>query len=155
MKKYYFNWYELLKKSKKDYDSIIVLTYASTFGYNKKIANGSLDLIKTLYVDRVPSWLKNQIKINTQSFELFNNYKTEEPQSYFLNKDFLTTYTKVEHKIQYLWLLSYRRIDEESPYIKRDYLRLKEIDGIKNNPFISIEDDKINFIFENTYTQRT
>ena len=91
---FYFNWYELLKKSKKDYDSIIVLTYASTFGYNKKIANSSLDLVKKLNISRIPNWLNSSLIMNKRSFEIFNNYRVEEPQSYFRNPSFLKTVTQ-------------------------------------------------------------
>jgi hypothetical protein len=151
---YYFNWNELLQKSKKDYDSIIILTYASTFRYNSKIANSSLDLVKKLNIHRIPIWLKSYLSINKR-FEIFTHYSVEEPQSYFTNPTFLLSVVPVTHKIQYLWLLSHRRNDEKVNYISRDFFKLKEIDGIKNNPFISIEKDKIIFILENTYTQRT
>lgn len=149
---YYFNWYELVQKSKKDQDSIIILTYASTFKYNKKIANSSLSLIKKLNLHRIPNWLNKYLIINKQ-FEIFNNYLVEEPQSYFTNPTFLTSITPVSHKIQYLWLLSHRKIEDKNNYINKEYLKIKEIDGIKNNPFISIEKDKIIFILENTYTK--
>lgn len=151
---YYFNWYELLQKSKKDYDSIIILTYASTFKYNNKIANSSLDLVKKLNIHRIPNWLNKYLIIN-KNFEIFNQYSVEEAQSYFTNPSFLLSVVPVSHKIQYLWLLSHRRNEEKVNYINRDFFKLKEIDGIKNNPFISIEKDKIIFILENTYTQRT
>lgn len=151
---YYFNWYELLQKSKKDYDSIIILTYALTFKYNNKIANSSLDLVKKLNIHRIPNWLNRYLIIN-KNFEIFNQYTVEEPQSYFTNPNFLLSVVPVSHKIQYLWLLSHRRNDEKVNYVNRDFFKLKEIDGIKNNPFISIEKDKIIFILENTYTQRT
>jgi hypothetical protein len=153
-KMYYFSWFDLLQKSKKDYDSIIILTYASTFSYNNKIANSSLSLIKKLNINRVPNWISNHLIIN-KKFEIFNNYVLEEPQSYFNNPKFLTSIVPVTYKIQYLWLLSHRKIEETTNYVNRDYFKLKEIDGIKNNPFISIEQDKIIFILENTYTQRT
>ena len=48
---YYFNWYDLLKKSKKDNESIIVLTYASTYRYNKKIASNSKELLRKLNIN--------------------------------------------------------------------------------------------------------
>lgn len=149
---YYFNWYELLQKTKKDQDSIIVLTYASTFKYNEKIANSSLNLIKKLNVSRIPNWLNNYLVIN-KKFEIFNNYAVEEPQSYFKNPSFLLTVTPVIYKVQYLWLLSNRKIDDKNNYVNREYFKIKEIDGIKNNPFICIEKDKIIFILENTYTK--
>ena len=149
--KYYFNWSELLQKSKKDYDSIIILTYASTFKYNEKIANSSLSLIKTLNINRIPYWL-NSYLVQNKKFELFNHYIVDEAQSYFNNLSFLTSVTSVTHKVQYLWLLSHRRINDNSSFVKRDYFKLKEIDGIKSNPLISIDKDKINFILENTYT---
>lgn len=151
---YYFNWHELLQKSKKDQDSIIILTHASLFRYNNKIANSSLSLLKKLNIHRIPNWLNKYLIIN-KNFEIFNQYIVEEPQSYFTNPSFLYAITHVNYKIQYLWLLSHRRIDEKVNYINRDFFKLKEIDGIKNNPFISIEKDKIIFILENTYTQRT
>lgn len=151
---YYFNWNELLQKSKKDYDSIIILTYASTFKYNNKVANSSLNLLKKLNIHRIPSWLNTYLLIN-KKFELFNNYLVEEPQSYFINPSFLQATTSVSYKIQYLWLLSHRKIEDKNNFININYFNLKEINGIKNNPFISIEKDKIIFILENTYTQRT
>lgn len=151
---YYFNWNELLQKSKKDYDSIIILTYASTFRYNNKIANSSLDLVKKLNIHRIPNWLNKYLIIN-KNFEIFTQYSNEEPQSYFTNSSFLLSIVPVVYKIQYLWLLSHRKNNEKINYINKDFFTTKEIDGIKNNPFISIEQDKIIFILENTYTQRT
>lgn len=151
---YYFNWNELLQKSKKDYDSIIILTYASTFKYNNKVANSSLSLLKKLNIHRIPNWLNNYLLVN-KKFEIFNQYIIEEPQSYFINPEFLYSVTSVNYKIQYLWLLSHRKIEEKVNYINKDFFTIKEISGIKNNPFISIEKDKIFFILENTYTQRT
>lgn len=152
---YYFNWNELLRKSKKDYDSIIVLTYASMFGYNKKIANSSLDLVKKLHINRIPNWLNSSLIMNDKSFEIFNNYRVEEPQSYFNNASFLKAVTPVAHKIQYLWLLSHRRNDDKSSFIKRDFFKIKEIDGLRSNPFITIGKERISFTLENTYTPRT
>lgn len=152
---FYFNWFDLLQKSKKDNDSIIILTYASTFGYNKKIANSSFELLRLLNIHRMSKILNEYIIIKAKSFEIFNKYKIEEPQSYFNNKSFLTSLTSSNNKIQYLWLLSHRKVEDKKPFIIKDYFSGKEIDGIKNNPFISIEKDKINFILENTYTPRT
>ena len=68
-KMYYFSWFDLLQKSKKDYDSIIILTYASTFSYNNKIANSSLSLIKKLNINRVPNWISSHLIIN-KKFEI-------------------------------------------------------------------------------------
>lgn len=146
MTKYFFNWNDLLLKSKKDYDLIIILTYASTIGYNKKIANNSYSLLNTLNLKKIPI-NKNYLKLS-KNFEIISLYKVTEPQSYFKNKVFLTANVNTLHKINYLKLLSYRNIENNNNYIDKDMLTTIEIKELINNPFINITEDKIYFIFE-------
>ena len=76
------------------------MTYASTFKYNNKIANSSLDLVKKLNIHRIPNWLNRYLIIN-KNFEIFNQYSVEEAQSYFTNPSFLLSVVPVSHKIHY------------------------------------------------------
>ena len=60
--------------------------------------------------------------------------------SYINNPYFLTHNISVDKKIEYLQVLSMRRISEQQNYIKRNYV-IKDI----INPYVKYEDDKISF----------
>lgn len=144
----YFNWYEINVKAKKDYNSILILTYALSVGYNKKIAKRISNLIAILQISHVPRDVLRFLREDV--FELYSNIQTIEPQSYFNNSSFLKSKHNLIHKVNYIKLLSYRRIGDSSPFIYKDMLNNKQIRVIEKNPFVKVGDTQIYFIREFT-----
>ena len=143
-----FNWYELIVKSRKDYNSILILTYALSVGYNKKIAKRISNLMTIVQIKHVPrDVLRFFEEVN---LTLYCKVKTEEPQSYFKNPSFLRAKHLPVHKVNYLKLLSYRRIDDLSPFIYKDMLTEKQISLAEKNPFVKVGDTQIYFTREFT-----
>jgi hypothetical protein len=145
MVKYYFNWSDLLVKSRKHNDSIIILTYALTFRYNYRIINNSRELIKKLNIFGISIQLSPYITFNRKTFEIFNNYEVNEPQSYFKNKNFLEWIISPSHKVQYIWALSHRKNDDDNDYIDSNIFTEKELSSLVNNPLIELRGEKLYF----------
>jgi len=152
----YFNWYELRVKANKDPTSILILTYALSVGYNKKIANRIRHLMVILKISEIP---RESLKYFFQhtperkqkaDYSLYSKLKTIEPQSYFINSSFLKAKKPVIHKTNYIKLLSYRRIGDSSAYIYKDILTGSQLAAIKENPFVRVGDTKIYFTREFT-----
>lgn len=150
----YFNWYELYVKAKKDHNSILILTYALSVGYNQKIAKRISNLMAILQITHVTRdclrFIRQEELYKRKGFTLYSNIKTIEPQSYFKNSSFLRAKHHVTHKVNYIKLLSYRRIDDSSPFIYKDILTEKQLHSIENNPFVKVGDTQIYFIREFT-----
>ena len=93
----YFNWYELLSKSRKDQTAILILTFAQTKLYNPYTTKG---LMKALKINHIPIHLFTTGLLEQKKDRLVCNYKTE-----------------------YLQMLSMRRISEAQDYIAKNYIR--------------------------------
>jgi len=143
----YFNWYELVAKARKDQAAILVLAFAQTKLYNARTTKG---LMKALNVNHIPMFLFTAGLLEQKKDRLVCNYKTKEPMSYFCNPWFLTHNVSISKKIEYLQLLSMRRISEAQDYIAKNYIR-KDL----QNPFVSIKGDKIHFLQESSVTRST
>ena len=78
------------------------------------------------------------------------HYKTQEPMSYIKNPYFMTQNVSIIKKIEYIQMLSMRRISEKQDYITKKYIK-KEL----QNPFIQIKEDKIYFTQESSHTRNT
>ena len=141
----YFNWYELVSKSRKDQTAILILTFAQTSLYNPYTTKG---LMKVLKINHIPVHLFTTGLLEQKKDRLVCNYKTQEPMSYFKNPYFLTQNASVIHKTEYLQMLSMRRISEAQDYIAKNYIR-KDLD----NPFINIKGNKIHFYLEQKYEE--
>ena len=143
----YFNWYELVAKARKDQAAILVLAFAQTKLYNARTTKG---LMKALNVNHIPIFLFTAGLLEQKKDRLVCNYKTKEPMSYFCNPWFLTHNVSISKKIEYLQLLSMRRISEAQDYIATSYVK-KEI----KNPYIEIKDDKIYFLPESSVSRKS
>ena len=141
----YFNWYELVSKSRKDQTAILILTFAQTSLYNPYTTKG---LMKALKINHIPVHLFTTGLLEQKKDRLVCNYKTQEPMSYFKNPYFLTQNASVIHKTEYLQMLSMRRISEAQDYIAKNYIR-KDL----QNPFIHIKGNKIHFFLEQKYEE--
>jgi hypothetical protein len=144
---FYFNWYELMRKARKDQTGILILTFAQTSLYNPYTTTG---LMKALKINHIPAHLFTTGILEQKKGKLVCNYKTEEPMSYFKNPYFLTQNASVIHKTEYLQVLSMRRISEAQDYIANNYIR-KDL----QNPFVTIKGDKIHFPQESSVTRKS
>jgi len=144
---YYFNWYELVSKARKDQTAILILTFAQTSLYNPYTTKG---LMKALKINHIPIHLFTTGLLEQKKEGLVCNYKTEEPMSYFKNPYFLTQNASVIHKTEYLQMLSMRRISEAQDYIAKSYVK-KEI----QSPYITIKGDKIYFLPESSVSRKS
>ena len=144
---FYFNWYELMSKARKDQAAILILTFAQTKLYNPYTTKG---LMKALNINHIPVHLFTTGLLEQKKDKLVCNYKTEEPMSYFRNPWFLTKNVPVLQKTEYIQMLSMRRISEAQDYIAKNYIR-KDL----QNPFIKIKGDKIYFPQESSETRKS
>lgn len=148
MKKNYYNWYSL-KSDGKDAEGILILTYALYKKYNNLLANSSHELLKTLFINRIPEIIIRRGLIKELSRgKLKATYKCEEPQSYFRNPSFLTAICPPRKKVEYLFLLSMRPVHDLSARIPIRYLNEEQKEWSAKNPFIKTIEDKIVFVPE-------
>ena len=142
----YFNLSEIRKKARQDQAAILILTFAQTKLYNPYTTTG---LMKSLKINHVPPFLIMNGTLE-QKRVLKCNYKTREPMSYFKNPWFLTQNVSTKYKIDYLQLLSMRRISEDVDYIPQNYV-VSQV----TNPFIEYRDDKIYFTQESSVSRKS
>lgn len=142
--RYYFSWLDLQRKAKSQNDGIVLLAYAGTFGYGKTVASYTNEIMTALKINRIDYELFNRYFRNENN-RIRNLYKCELPQSYFLNKDFLTAGCTPRQKVEYLYLLGMRKNSITAPSIPRRYL---DNDSLLRNPFIKVENEQIVFIME-------
>lgn len=133
----YFNWNEIWRLSKGDLAAIIILTYAQTNLYNEISAK---TLMTRLRINHVPASLFYNKTLTQYKNQLVCNYKTQEPQSYFRNADFLFSFVPARSKAVYIKALGMRRISSSENFIPKKYF-----DNINPNPFIEITEDKLIF----------
>ena len=141
-----FNWSEIWVLSNKDLSSIICLTYAQTKEYNELSAKTMMYRLK---LDHIPPELFHR-KIFTQyKHTLTCNYKTKDVQNYFSNSSFLYTNTSARHKAVYIKALGLRRLTTDDNYIP-----LKYFSNVTNNPFLTIDKDRIYFPLESSFSRK-
>lgn len=138
----YFNWSEIWRLSKGDLAAIIILTYAQTKIYNELSAK---TLMKRLGINHVPPSLFHEKILTQHKHSLVSNYITKEPQSYFINPNFLFMQVPARSKAVYIKALGLRKLSVSDPYIPKKYF-----ENINPNPFINITEDKIIFIPESS-----
>jgi hypothetical protein len=143
----YFNWFELLSKARKDQAAILILAFAQTSLYNPYTTNG---LMKALNINHIPMFLFTTGLLEQKKDRLVCNYKTKEPMSYFKNPWFLTHNVNTQTKLEYLQVLSMRRISEAQDYIAKNYIR-KDL----HSPYLEIKGDKIYFLPESSVSRKS
>ena len=144
---FYFNWYEILGKARKDQTAILILTFAQTSLYNPYTTKG---LMKALKINHIPIHLFTWGILEQKKHRLICHYKTQEPISYLKNPYFMTQNVSIIKKTEYIQMLSMRRISEKHDYIAKNYIR-KDL----HNPFINIKGDKIYFPQESSASRNT
>ena len=143
----YFNWYELLSKARKDQTAILILAFAQTSLYNARTTKGLMGALK---INHIPLHLFTTGILEQKKEKLICNYRTLEPMSYFKNPWFLTHSVSTQIKLEYLQLLSMRRISEAQDYIAKSYIR-KDI----KSPYIKVKGDKIYFLPESSVSRKS
>jgi|LULG01.1.fsa_nt_gb hypothetical protein len=142
---YYFNWTELWAQSNGEPESILILTYGLTMGYNNIIAKSGNHLIKKLYINKINFRLfrTKQLK-SLKNHLIINNYKCKDIQSYFKNKSFLTSTVNPVLKVEYLYILSKRSIANHNHYIPKNYVSSAHW----KNTFVKERPDILEFTLE-------
>ena len=112
---FYFNWYEILAKARKDQTAILILTFAQTSLYNPYTTKG---LMKALKINHIPIHLFTWGILEQKRDSLVCHYKTQEPMSYMKNPYFMTQNVSIIKKTEYIQMLSMRRISEKHDYIQ-------------------------------------
>jgi hypothetical protein len=143
----YFNWYELTSKARKDQAAILILAFAQTSLYNARTTKG---LMKALNINHIPMFLFTAGLLEQKKDKLVCNYKTKEPMSYFKNPWFFTHTVNTQTKLEYLHMLSMRRISESQDYIAKNYIR-KDL----QSPYLEIKGDKIYFLLESSVSRKS
>ena len=147
---FYFNWYEILAKARKDQTAILILTFALYKRYNTILAKNTESLFQILHIDSIPLKIvrNSNIIITTDFKEVVSHYMCKEEQSYFTNGIFLTAICPVRKKLEYLFLLSMRPANDLSARVPQKFLTQEQIIWAINNPFIKTIEDKIVFVPE-------
>ena len=142
---YYFNWKELWIDSEGQPESILILTHALTIGYNNIIASSSQQLMKKLFINNIDFQLFRTRKLKVlKNNSIFSTYKCKDKQSYFKDNKFLFTIINTNSKVEYLYLLSKRSINNTNHNIPKNY-----VSSIHwKNTFVKERTDKLEFILE-------
>jgi hypothetical protein len=143
----YFNWFEIESRARKDSAAILILTFAQTKLYNPITSKGLMNALK---INHIPVHLFSEGILKQTDKGLKCNYKTQEPMSYFTNPWFLTHNVNILKKIEYLQLLSMRRISEKHNYIDKVYIN-KDL----TNPYLKTTVDKIYFLPESSESRKS
>lgn len=127
-----------------DFSGILILLKATLVGYNKKIANNGYHLMAKLHIHTIPPIIFRKKFLFIQEQNIYSRYSCKEPQSYFVNKDFITTAYTAAQKGRYLYMLAQRPISIDDTFIPKHYIP----ETLWNNPFIEVDDKHIHFITE-------
>ena len=137
----YFNWDEIFMLSRKDVSAIICLLYAQTSKYHEFSAK---TMLHRLRLNHIPRHIFNKDCFEMTRTGLHCYYRTEDPQSYVRNVEFLFYSIPARKKAVYIKALSMRRMSEDHNYIPKTYFP-----NITENPLVKITDDRIYFPLEN------
>jgi len=141
----YYNWNQLLQHGDQHNAAILILTLAILKGYNNIIAGNSSELMEKLYINNIPPILFRRGYLSVNKYGGIKGfYKVTEPTSYFTNNKFLYYKIPLRSKIEYLWMLSLRRINEKQDYIPENYVSEKRW----NNILIERKQGRLYFIPE-------
>ena len=142
---YYFNWKELWTYSQGRPESILILTYGLTIGYNNIIASSGNQLRKKLFIKSINFHLFQTRKLKVlKNNSILNTYQCKDAQSYFKDKEFLFTTVNPNIKVEYLYILSKRSIANKNHYIPKNYVSFRHW----NNTFVKERTDKLELILE-------
>ena len=141
-KKYLFNWQELSLDGKGIPEAILILTYALSLGYNSKIGFNAKDLHHRLNIEHIPFTLFfKRLLFNYPPHGIFSKYKCKEPQSYFYNREFMRYQYSVQDKVNYIFILANRRLDQPENFLPQRYIP----ENLWNNPFIERKNGNLYF----------
>ena len=142
---HYFNWNELWHQSKKQPESILILTHALIIGYNNIMARSGTELMKKLFIEKIDSQLFQTGKLKTfKNTLIFSVYTCKDKQSYFKNKNFLYSTVSPVTKVEYLYILSKRSIDNQNNHIPKNYVSSKHWE----NTFVKERTEILEFTLE-------
>jgi hypothetical protein len=116
-----YNWYELQTISRVP-ENQILLMFALYIGIGNKMSNNWELLRYKLYLEKIPRELKTKRFILRTDNGVFSNYKCNDPQNYVKNLSFIHSKVSVETKLEYLYILSQRSLDNPNNWIKQDYV---------------------------------
>lgn len=139
----YFNWDEIRLISRGDLSAIICLAYAQTTRYNELSVKTLLTRLQLHHF--APTLSYNKVFIKHKHL-LECTYKTKDPQSYFTDPSFLWSGASAACKVEYLKVLSLRKISTRQNWIPSTYYDVK-----RYNPFFTVEQDKIIFTYEHSW----
>lgn len=144
LKKKYFNWEQLKLDSENDFTAILILTHAIQYKYNSSIAKTVQHLRKYLYIDNIPNRLFERRFLVLDRNLVLSRYRCIEPQNYFINPYFMVSKCPVRYKIEYMYMLSQRKITERQNFIPDYYVK----EELWNNPFVNHKNGNLYFIPE-------
>lgn len=138
-----FNYRELYDKADGHLDSMVFLTYSLLFPADKVICRHPKEILPLLNInDVIPDIYKKCIKRLPAGH--YRNFRIIDPQAHFKNYNFLMYKVPSSQKIDYLYILSQRRIFEESIFLHKSLVEKK----YWVNPFIRIVGDAIHLTME-------
>lgn len=144
-----FNWYDI-KRITAIPEAQVILAYCLYINnvnpLEKKMARSLRELQRKLSLKSIPFTLISRSIILDHENGIISNYIGAEPQSYFTNHRFLEADISVNHKVNYLQILSQRSLSSKNTWIPSYYVDK----ALYTNPFIKYENDKIHFKLEKT-----
>ena len=127
-----FNYYELKNKGK-TYEGILILTYCLTRPYGSRLSIDADGIRRKLHIEVIPAHLFRLGYLVVHKNGIFNAFRLNEVQSYFTNDSFLfLKNVSIHKKIEYLYILGQRRINDNNTFFPRYYLTAKQ----QQNPLI-------------------
>jgi hypothetical protein len=138
-----FNYYELKNKGK-TYEGILILAYCLTQPYMSRLSIDADGIRRKLHIDIVPPHLFRLGYLKVHKNGIFNCFRIKEPQSYFNNGSFLSIKIPIHKKIEYLYILGQRRINDDNIFFPRYYLTEKQ----QQNPLILNVGEQTQLIME-------
>ena len=156
-----FNWCEIKSISDDPVDQLILLL-CQTVRQDDVLAHSYASLRYRLKIEYIDSKLTEKGYIEQTEAGIIPKYKTEEPQSYFINPSFLYGTSSPEQKTDYAHILSQRHLYNKNTYIPLMYVEPKYYKNIftfvKNNqihlPLEKINDEKLGRPKETTSTRK-
>ena len=101
--------------------------------------------MKKLFIEKIDSRLFQTGKLKTlKNTLIFSAYQCKDKQNYFNNKDFLYTTVNPVTKVEYLYILSKRSIDNQHNHIPKNYVSSKHWE----NTFVKERTEILEFTLE-------
>lgn len=111
-----FNFYEL-KNNGRTPEGVIILAYCLSVPFGKRIGLNGDTMRYRFNIEKIPLHIFTRQYIKKGQDGVYNYYTVKDPQSWFKNNSFLTDKkVSLQHKVEYLHILSQRQIGDKNAF---------------------------------------